>query len=164
MRRAEQVHRRHPATVNDDDAALAGQRTAFGKQFDRRGARRLAAVRRLLHVGRRCGSRTHGGALQHLVDLAPHRRLIAGAGTAPPHRFRHAGVLRTAHAGRRERLVAPRRPAAPPAPPFQARHGDFQIPEGGHQDADVDGAILLAAEEVLALDDQHRLVPGVAHA
>ena len=64
-----------------------------------------------------------------------------------------AGVVRGAHGSRRELLVAAGGAGTAPAAPLKAGDRNLQVGEGGHQDARVDGAVLLAAEEVLALDE-----------
>ena len=107
--RAEQVHRRHPASVDDDDTALAGKRAAGDQLLDGRGAGRLAAVRRPVYVRRRRGGRLHGRAVQHLVDLAPDGTLSAVARAAAAHERGDAAVNASSRCAARRR---PQRPCS----------------------------------------------------
>ena len=102
----------------------------------------------------RAGVRAHPRRLH--LDLAPDRALVRRPRALATQRKRNLLDLRAAAARvvgvRRRRELAAH---LAPTPRFHARHGNREAGLRRHEDRQVDDAILLGADQFLAVDDEH---------
>ena len=163
VRRAEEVHRLDLTPADDHDPALAGKRPPLDQLLDLRGAGPLSPVGSLADIGGGSGTGGDRRTVEHRVDLTPDGRLVAGTRGAAAHRLVHHRVLHRANGSGLEGLVPHRGAAAAPPAALEAGDGNLQVGKRGDQDGDVHGAVLLPAEKVLPLDDEHGRVARIPH-
>ena len=153
--------------VEPDQAAVDGEQRAALPRPGAEGGLIAVQPRAMTLVERRGGM--SGGVDAHaggfIGDVGPHAPLIALAGAAPMQRLADigglagaaAGVVGAAGAGELGGLGAP-------APGLDAGDGDDDGPARRGQDAEVEDAVLLGADQFLAVQQQHRQVAVVDEA
>ncbi len=155
---ADEVEHLDPAVDHRDRAALTRL------QGDRLAERAQAVAMGVVDVAHRRGRRGGVELDLALIDRVPDLALV-GAGLAPGDDVgAGATALHSPHpwVGRLRRGTESLAvPATVPAAAFHAADRDRDLRTGGDQGRDVEDAVLLGAEDLLPLVEQHRLRAGV---
>ncbi|MSV80673.1 MAG: hypothetical protein F2681_16480 [Actinobacteria bacterium] len=145
----------------DHDAALAREGSQFGQFFGGAPSARVT-VEGGVEAGE-CCSRVRGiVARQFVMYSRPHRPLVGLAAAAAGDGVGNAAVLLAADPARGERRASSETATSVPAALFDAGDRDLGSRAGRQKDADVQDAVLLAADHGLAFHQENHRLGGVA--